>query len=104
MIIENGDLKNLDIESKMISLRCSWVKRLYDESFHEWKVIPNYLITQALGDNFRFHSNLKFNKFFRNSLKSTLPIFYQGLIYELVQKSLFSCYTSFRYCFSISLA
>ena len=76
---ENGGLKNLDIESKMISLRCSWVKRLYDESLHEWKVIPNYLITQALGDNFRFHSNLKFNKFFRNSLKSTLPIFYQDL-------------------------
>ena len=61
---ENGGLKNVDIESKMISLRCSWVKRLYDESFHEWKVIPNYLITKALGDNFRFHSNLKFNNFF----------------------------------------
>ena len=76
---ENGGLKNVDIESKMISLRCSWVKRLYDESFQEWKVIPNYLITKALGDNFRFHSNLKFNNFFRNSLKSTLPIFYQDL-------------------------
>ena len=55
------------------------MKRLYDESFHEWRVIPNYLITKALGDNFRFHSNLKFNNFFRNSLKSTLPIFYQDL-------------------------
>ena len=76
---ENEGLKNVDIESKMISLRCSWVKRLYDESFHEWKVIPNYLITKALGDNFRFHSNLKFNNFFRNSLKSTLQIFYQEL-------------------------
>ena len=76
---ENGGLKNVDIESKMISLRCLWVKRLYDESFHEWKVIPNYLITKALGDNFLFHSNLKFNNFFRNSLKSTLPIFYQDL-------------------------
>ena len=63
----------------MISLRCSWVKRLYDESFHEWKVIPNYLITKALGDNFRFHSNLKFHNYFRNSLNSTLPIFYQDL-------------------------
>ena len=27
---ENGGLKNIDITFKIISLQCSWVKRLYD--------------------------------------------------------------------------
>ena len=37
---EQGELKNVDIFSKIISLLCSWFKRLYDDSFHAWKVIP----------------------------------------------------------------
>ena len=32
-----GELKKVDIKSKIISLQCSWVKKLYDESFYEWK-------------------------------------------------------------------
>ena len=41
---ETGGLKNVDINSKVISLQCSWVRQLYYESFHEWKVIPLHLI------------------------------------------------------------
>ena len=37
---QHGGLKNADIRSKIISLLCSWIKKLYDESFHEWKIIP----------------------------------------------------------------
>ena len=55
---ENGALKNVDILSKVISLQCSWVKRLYDNSSHPWKIIPSYLINTYLGKNFKFHSNL----------------------------------------------
>ena len=36
---ERGGQKNVNIFSKMTSLQCSWVKRLYDDSFHGWKVI-----------------------------------------------------------------
>ena len=55
---ENGDLKNVDIFSKVISLQCCWIKRLYDNSSHPWKIIPSYLIDTYLGKNFKFHSNL----------------------------------------------
>ena len=40
---EGGGLKNVDIFSKIISLQCSWVKGLYDNSFHAGKVIPLFL-------------------------------------------------------------
>ena len=48
----------MDILSKVISLQCSWVKRLYDNSSHPWKIIPSHLINTYLGENFKFHSNL----------------------------------------------
>ena len=38
-----GGLKN-DIPNKIIALQCSWTRRLYDNSFREWKLIPLYLI------------------------------------------------------------
>ena len=37
-------LKNVDIPNKIIALQCSWIRRLYDNSFHEWKLISLYLI------------------------------------------------------------
>ena len=70
-------LKNVDIFSKITNLQCSWVKRLYDDSFRAWKVIPLFLIKSHLGKNFVFHSNLcikqkivkKFPKFYQEMLK-----------------------------------
>ena len=56
-----GGSKNADIKSEIISLQCSWVKKLYDESFHEWKIIPLNLIKNTLGECFIFLSNLDFN-------------------------------------------
>ena len=42
---ETGSLKNVDIINlKVVSLNCSWVKKLYDENFSKWKVIPLHLI------------------------------------------------------------
>ena len=55
-------LKNVDIKSKIKSLQCSWVKKLYDDNFHEWKIIPLYLIEKTFGKTFKFHSNLSFNR------------------------------------------
>ena len=55
---DNGGLKNIDISSKIISLQCSWIKKLYDNTNPSWKVIPLHLIKTNLGINFKFHSNL----------------------------------------------
>ena len=34
----------MDILCKIISLQCSWIKQLYDNSLHPWKIIPSDLI------------------------------------------------------------
>ena len=36
---KDGDLKNVDINKKIANFQCSWIKRLYDDSFYEWKLI-----------------------------------------------------------------
>ena len=41
---DQGGLKDVDIPSKITSLQCSWVKRLFDKNFHEWKIIALFLI------------------------------------------------------------
>ena len=56
---EYGGLKNVDIFSKVVSLQCSWIKRLFDNNFHQWKLIPLYLVCQYFGKSFKFHSNLE---------------------------------------------
>ena len=53
---------NIDINSKISSLQCSWVKRLYDDKFYEWKLIPLHLIKSTFGINIKFDSNLDFDK------------------------------------------
>ena len=70
---EEGGLKNVDINSKIASFQCSWIKRLYDDKFHEWKLIPPHLIKSTFAINFKFHSNLDFD----NSKIHTFPSFYK---------------------------
>ena len=41
------------------SLQCSWIKRLFDNNFHQWNLIPLYLIRQYLGKKIKLHSNLE---------------------------------------------
>ena len=53
---ENGGLKNADIRNKVNSLQSSWVKRLYDDCFHGWKIIPLYHLKKIFGPSFKFHS------------------------------------------------
>ena len=43
---ENGGLKHVDILSKIINLQCSSLRKLCDENFHEWKIIPSHLINK----------------------------------------------------------
>ena len=58
---KDGSIKNVGINKKRASLQCSWIKRLYSDSFHEWKLTPLKLIKNLLGDNLKFHSSLSFN-------------------------------------------
>ena len=71
---EEGGLKNVDIDSKIASLQCSWAEQLYDDKFHEWKIIPFRLIKSTIGINFKFHSNLD------NSKILSFPSFYKQLL------------------------
>ena len=43
-----GGLKNVDIPNKIMALQWSWIRRLYDDSFNEWKLIPLYLFKNHL--------------------------------------------------------
>ena len=49
---------SMNIFSKITRIQCSWVKRLCDDSFHAWKVIPLFLIKSHPGKNVAFQSHL----------------------------------------------
>ena len=65
----------MDVLSKVISLQCSWIKRLYDCLSHPWKIIPSHLIDTYLGKIFKFHSNLCIPA---NKIKR-FPIYYKQI-------------------------
>ena len=69
-------LKNVDIELKIIALKCSWIHRLYNEVDHDWKIIPLNYIYNTLVKNFTFHSNLSIPN------KTLIPLhpFYKDII------------------------
>ena len=50
---QNGGLKNVDIRNKVNSVQSSWVKRLYNDCFHEWKIIPLYQLNKTFGPFFK---------------------------------------------------
>ena len=71
-----GGLKNVDIDLKIVSLKSSWIRRLYNECNHDWKIIPLNYIYNSLGRNFKFHSNLSIP----NKTIKPLPSYYKGII------------------------
>ena len=73
---KDGGLKNVDIGKKIISLQCSWIKKLYDDSFHERKIIPLHLISRTFGKLFIFHSNLSLKK----KLIKSFPSFFKEIL------------------------
>ena len=58
---EDRDLKNVDVKSKIIRLKCFWDKKLYHSNHHDWRILPVYFINKDFGKNFHFHSNLSFS-------------------------------------------
>ena len=69
---KNGGLKSVDTEHKIANLKCSWVKQLYTENFHESKIIPLQYINKLFDKN----SNLNIPK---NTL-SYFPRFYKDIL------------------------
>ena len=61
-------------------MQCSWVKRLFEDNFHDWKVIPLFLIGKHLGKNFKFHNNNDISKY----ILPKFPAFYQGIFIKWI--------------------
>ena len=76
MEFKAGGLKNFDIRFKFVSLQCSWVKKLYDDCLHEWKIISLHLLNKCFGPSFKFHSNLHFE----SKLLKQFPSFYKQIL------------------------
>ena len=77
---DKGGIKNVDLRDKITSMQCSWVKRLFEDDFHDWKVIPLFLIGKHLGKNFKFHNNIDLSK----DILSKFPSFYQNIFIKWI--------------------
>ena len=75
--MKGGDLKDIDVERRLQALRLSWVRRLFDESEHEWKIIPKFFL-EKYAKNI-FYPNLKIK------IKNKLPTFYKDMAWEKFQ-------------------
>ena len=64
----------------MKTKQCSWVKRLFEDNFHDCKVIPLFLIGKHLGKNFKFHNNIDMS----SGILSKFPSLYQGIFIKWI--------------------
>ena len=76
----NGSLKNVSLQSKLTSIQCSWVKTLFEDDFHGWKIITPFLICNHLGKNSKFHNNINFS----NDILSKFLSFYQDIFMKWI--------------------
>ena len=81
---------NPNINTRIASLQCSWIKRLYDNSFHECKLILVHLINTTITIAFEFHPSIalcfqldEFLKFTKTFLNFGAPVFFLFLQFRL---------------------
>ena len=74
----DGGLKDVDIDSKILSLKILWVRQLKDSNFHPWKVSVNHLLSPVGGEAI-FHTILCLSERFRQRTNE-LPLFYKELV------------------------
>ena len=79
-LYENRGFKNVELRNKITSIQCSWVKRLSEDDFHDWKVIPLFLIGKHLSKNIKFHNNINLS----NDILSKSPSFYQDIFIKWI--------------------
>ena len=80
MAMKKRGLKNVDLRNKITSRQYSWIKRLFEDDFHDWKIIPLFLIGKYLGENFKFHNNIDMN----NDTLSKFQSFYQDIFIKWI--------------------
>ena len=73
---DKGGQKNVDISSKIISLQCSWIKKLYNNTNPSCKAIRLHLIKTNLGLNSKFHLNLDISI----QKPKKFPIYYKNVL------------------------
>ena len=71
------EYKDIDIETKLSSLKVIWIKMLIDENFHAWKAIPMAWLSDN-GSTQIFNENFKPSQYLLHKL-SHLPQFYREL-------------------------
>ena len=55
-------------------------KILFEDDFHDWKVIPLFLVGKHLGKNFKFHNDIDIS----NDILSKFPVFYQDIFIKWI--------------------
>ena len=69
---KDGGYKDINVSSKLLAMKISWIKRFLDDNFHPWKILPTRLLAPL-------HYNLQLGD--RGStIAKTFPAFYQELI------------------------
>ena len=76
---KDGRYKDIDIDTKILSLKVKWVSRVLDDNFHPWKLIPNLLFSKVGGNKTIFHFNLQLSEACLAKIKK-FPLFYQHLV------------------------
>ena len=76
----DGRQKDVDISAKIKALQLVWVRRLFEENFHLWKLIPLNSLS-SIGTKSLFHSN----QHLAVDLPSCLPNFYKTIIQHWIQ-------------------
>ena len=75
---KEGGYRDVDISSKLLAMKISWIKRFLDDNFYPWKILPVWLFAR-LGGSSIFHYNLQLGERCSIIVK-TFPGFYQELI------------------------
>ena len=80
-----GGMKDIDIKAKLESLRIQWVKRLTNNNFHSWKIIPTVLLKDVGGVSL-FHSNLALSDACKLKIDN-YPEFYKSVVHLWIKIS-----------------
>ena len=74
----DGGLWDLDISSSLTSVNISWIRRLFDNNYHPWKILGKRLLSKV-GGLYIFHFDLKHSEQSLYDVKR-LPSFYKDLV------------------------
>ena len=75
-----GGYNDIDINTKLSSIKVFWVTRLMDDNFHPWKIIPSKIFSVFGGTNIIFHTNTLLSLCCRKNVDK-IPSFYGDLVY-----------------------